>query len=74
MALCPLFNASAVEKAVAENGRASCVTATNVFNHPVWGTGLGFLTDANITSTTFGQTTGPANGARQMYVRMEVKF
>jgi len=50
------------------------VTATNVFNHPVWGTGLGFLTDANITSTTFGQTTGPANGARQMYVRMEVKF
>jgi len=50
------------------------ITATNVMNHPVWGTGLGFIQDANITSTTFGQTVQPANGARQLYIRTEIKF
>ena len=49
------------------------VTMTNVFNHPIWGT-PGFLGTANITSTTFGQTGNPLNGARQMYLRAEVRF
>jgi hypothetical protein len=50
------------------------ITARNVLNHPVWGTGLGALTDANITSTTFGQTTQPLNGARSFFIRTEIKF
>lgn len=49
------------------------VTITNVLNHPIWGT-PGFLGSANINSTTFGQTSNPLNGARQMYVRAEVRF
>jgi hypothetical protein len=60
-------------------------TATNVLNHPVWGTGpippntgvgLNFLTDANITSATFGQTLQPSNNgnARQFYVRGQISF
>jgi hypothetical protein len=57
------------------------ITATNVLNHPVWGigpnvggAGLNFLNDANITSTTFGQTPQPANGARGLHIRTEIKF
>jgi hypothetical protein len=57
------------------------ITATNVLNHPVWGIGnasggigLNFLNDANITSTTFGQTPQPANGARGLHIRTEIKF
>ncbi len=44
------------------------------------GTGLAYLADANITSTTFGQTAGPVTtpnppyGARQMYLRGEFRF
>ena len=55
-------------------------TAQNVLNHPIWGSGLGYLVDANITSTTFGQTAGPVTtpnppyGARQMYLRGEFRF
>lgn len=30
--------------------------------------------DANITSTTFGQSVQPINGARQLYVRLELRF
>ena len=61
---------------VAPNGVVLAIQlgATNVLNHPVWGTGLGFLQDASVTSTTFGQTTGPQNGARQMYIRAEIRF
>ena len=61
-------------------GRAALrihVTMTNVFNHPIWGT-PGFLGSANITSTTFAQTTAPLNQpggyGRQMYLRAEVRF
>jgi len=55
------------------------ITATNVLNHPVWGTGLGFLTDANITSTTFGQTTAPISKRSESpradcTFRTEIKF
>jgi hypothetical protein len=57
------------------------ITATNVLNHPVWGIGpasggigLNFLNDANITSTTFGQTPQPANGSRGLHIRTEIKF
>jgi hypothetical protein len=55
------------------------VTIQNVLNHPVWGT-PGFLGDANIQSTTFGQTTAPLTGggmglgARQIYSRFEFRF
>jgi hypothetical protein len=58
--------------------------ATNVLNHPVWGigpanagVGLSFLNDADITSTTFGQTLQPATtsvSARQFYLRGEISF
>src|SRR6185295_14802344 len=34
------------------------IGATNVLNHPIWSP-PGFLSDVNITSTTFGQTTSP---------------
>jgi hypothetical protein len=59
------------------------VTATNLLNHPVWalgplvsGVGLNFTQDANITSTTFGQSLQPQNNnnARQLYVRGEISF
>jgi hypothetical protein len=50
------------------------ITARNVLNHPVWGTGLGALTDANITSTTFGQTAQPLNNARSFFIRSEIRF
>jgi hypothetical protein len=50
------------------------VTSRNVLNHPVWGTGLNPLADANITSTTFGQTTQPWNSARSFHIRTEIKF
>jgi hypothetical protein len=58
--------------------------ATSVLNHPVWGigpanagVGLSFLNDADITSTTFGQTLQPATtsvSARQFYLRGEISF
>lgn len=57
-------------------GRASMrlhVTIQNALNHPVWSTGS-WSSDPSITSTTFGQTSGPINGARQMYLRTEVRF
>jgi hypothetical protein len=57
-------------------GRANLrlhMTITNVFNHPIWGT-PGWNGDPSINSTTFGQTSGPINGARQMYFRTEVRF
>jgi Carboxypeptidase regulatory-like domain len=59
------------------------ITATNLLNHPVWalggatgGVGLNFLQDANITSTTFGQSLQPQNNAnaRQLYARVELSF
>ena len=55
----------------------------NAVNHPVWstgpipatgGAGLNFLTDANITSNTFGQVQQPLNGARRIIIRAEVQF
>jgi hypothetical protein len=53
----------------------------NALNHPVWSTGpaqggigLGFLTDASITSTTFGQVARPLNGSRRIVIRSEIKF
>lgn len=49
------------------------VDMTNVLNHPVWGT-PGFLGGTSIQSTTFGQTTSPLNGARQLYLRGEIRF
>lgn len=58
-------------------------TAVNVFNHPVWGVGpqqggvapgLNFLTDASVTSTTFGQVARPVNSAREFYLRAEIRF
>ena len=62
--------------AIAPNGGSMTIflTSRNVLNHPIWGTGLGALTDASITSTTFGQTTQPVNGARTIQLRLEVKF
>jgi hypothetical protein len=50
------------------------VTSRNLLNHPVWGVGLNALQDANITSTTFGQTTQPWNSARSFHIRTEIKF
>ena len=49
------------------------VTMTNVLNHPIFGA-PDWNDFPNITSTTFGQTTNPINGARQMYVRAEFTF
>ena len=49
------------------------ITMTNVLNHPVFST-PGFRGETSIQSTTFGQTDGPVNGARQMYARIEFKF
>jgi hypothetical protein len=53
------------------------ITAENVFNRVTWNT-PGFLGDANITSTTFGQTSNPYTqqgfGARQLYLRTEISF
>jgi hypothetical protein len=49
------------------------VTMTNVLNHPVFST-PGFRNETSIQSQTFGQIDGPANGARQMYARLEFKF
>ena len=49
------------------------VTVTNVFNHPVWGS-ADWNDDPSINGTTFGQLTNPINGARQMYVRGEIRF
>ncbi len=48
--------------------------AFNVLNNAIWSTGLQFLVDANINSQTFGQTTGPVNGARSMQVRAGISF
>jgi hypothetical protein len=48
-------------------------TFQNLLNHPVFST-PGFLGDTSITSTTFGQTTAPINGARQVYARLEFRF
>ena len=61
---------------IAPNGGSMTIflTSRNVLNHPIWSTGLGALTDASITSTTFGQTTQPVNGARTIQLRLEVKF
>lgn len=49
------------------------LTFQNVLNHPVFST-PGFLGDTSIQSTTFGQTTNPINGARQVYSRIEFRF
>jgi hypothetical protein len=55
----------------------------NVLNHPVWSTGpipaaggpgLNFLTDASVTSTTFGQVQQPLSAARRIIIRAEIKF
>jgi hypothetical protein len=55
----------------------------NLLNNDIWstasingGAGIGFLTDLNITSQTFGQTSGPVNNAnpRSMQVRAGVAF
>ena len=61
---------------ISPNGATMTIFATsrNVLNHPIWSTGLGALQDANITSTTFGQTTQPVNSARTFQIRLEVKF
>ena len=48
-------------------------TLTNVFNHPVFST-PGFRNETSIQSQTFGQIGGPANGARQVYSRIEFRF
>jgi hypothetical protein len=60
------------------------ITATNILNHPVWalgpavtGVGINFpQQEANINSTTFGQSLQPQNNgnARQLYVRAEISF
>jgi hypothetical protein len=72
-----------LNKTVPIVGRAQFMvhfTVQNLLNHPVWGTGLGFLTDMNITSTTFGQAAGPQTGggmnlsARSVYTRIGVTF
>jgi hypothetical protein len=47
--------------------------AFNVLNNPIWST-PGFLSDTSIQSQTFGQTTGPVNGARSMQVRAGITF
>jgi hypothetical protein len=49
------------------------MTMTNVLNHPVWGA-PDWNDNPGITSTTFGQVTGPINGAREMYFRAEIGF
>lgn len=49
------------------------VTMTNVLNHPVFST-PGFRGETSIQSDTFGQTTAPINGARQIYSRIEFRF
>ena len=55
---------------------AANYTPLNVLNHPVWGTGLGFLQDSLITSQTFGQTAQPLNNAapRRIVIRSEIRF
>jgi hypothetical protein len=58
------------------------VTITNVFNHPIWTTPnwntTAGVASPNITSTTFGQIAAPLTsgtiGARQMYLRGELRF
>ncbi|HEY7502251.1 MAG TPA: TonB-dependent receptor [Vicinamibacterales bacterium] len=67
---------AAMSKEVQIAGRTQLrihVTMTNVLNHPIWGA-PGFLNSSSIQSTTFGQQTAPLNGARQMYIRGEVRF
>jgi hypothetical protein len=49
------------------------VTMQNVLNHPIFGT-PNWNGDPSVTSTTFGQTTNPINGARQMFIRAEIRF
>jgi hypothetical protein len=69
------LNAS-LNKSTTLRGRARLVlhvTMENVLNHPIFGT-PGFLGQTDITSTTFGQTTNPINGARQLYLRTEISF
>jgi len=58
---------------IGRTGMTFHLTVTNLFNHPIFGT-PGVLSDHNITSQTFGQTTNPINGPRQMYARFEFKF
>jgi hypothetical protein len=68
---------ASLTKGVALPGKARLtlwIGAFNVVNNPIWSTGLNFLTDLNITSQTFGQTTGPVNGARSMQVRAGISF
>ena len=58
------------------------IGAFNVLNRAIWTTGalnntapgLSFLTDANITSQTFGQVSGPVNSSRSMQVRTSLSF
>ena len=69
------LNAS-LNKEVELPGRASLrlhVTMTNVLNHPVFST-PNWNGEPSINSTTFGQITNPINGARQMYLRTEIRF
>jgi hypothetical protein len=63
-------------------GRATMrvhVTMTNVLNHPIW-SAPNWNGEPSINSTTFGQVTAPITinnrdiGARQTYLRMEVRF
>ena len=49
------------------------VTMQNVLNHPIFGT-PNWNGNPSINSSTFGQTTNPINGARQMYIRGEIRF
>jgi len=48
-------------------------TVTNIFNKPVWSS-VGFLSETSIQSQTFGLTTDPINGARQVYSRVSFTF
>jgi hypothetical protein len=47
--------------------------ASNVLNHPIW-TGPIFLSNVNIQSTTFAQSTGPSNSPRLMQIRGTLNF
>jgi hypothetical protein len=49
------------------------VTVPNLLNHPIWGS-ADWNDDPSINGTTFGQLSNPINGARQMYVRGEIRF
>jgi hypothetical protein len=67
---------ASLNKSIELPSRASLrihVTMQNVLNHPIFGT-PNWNGEPSINSTTFGQTTNPINGARQMYIRAEMRF